>query len=43
MRRIIIKIKEQDYPDFQSVAENSGLEADEKILENYQINQVITK
>jgi len=33
MREIIIKIKDQDYLDFQSAASNSGLRMDEKITE----------
>jgi len=33
LRKITIKIKDEDYIDFQSVANNSGLRIDEKISE----------
>jgi hypothetical protein len=33
MREIIIKIKDDDYPDFQKAVNNSGLRVDEKSLE----------
>jgi len=43
MRKIIIEIKDDDYLDFQSAAENSGLRVDEKISEIIQYYIIIEK
>jgi len=43
MREIIIKIKDSDYMDFQSVANNSGLRVDEKMEEIIQYYIIIER
>ena len=43
LRKITIEIKDQDYLDFQSAAENSGLGVDEKILEIIQYYIIIER
>ena len=41
MRKITIEIKDEDYLDFQSVSNNSGLRVDEKISEIIQYYIII--
>ena len=43
MREITIKIKDQDYMDFQSAANNSGLRVDEKLSEIIQYYIIIER
>jgi len=43
MRKITIEIKDSDYMDFQSAANNSGLRVDEKLSEIIQYYIIIEK
>ena len=43
MREVTIRIKDEDYLDFQSVANNSGLKIDEKIHEIIQYYIIIER
>jgi len=43
MREITIKIKDQDYLDFQQASNNSGLRIDEKISEIIQYYIIIER
>jgi len=43
MREITIKIKNSDYMDFQSAANNSGLRVDEKLSEIIQYYIIIER
>lgn len=43
MREITIKIKDEDYMDFQTTANNSGLRIDEKISQIIVLIKVLTE
>jgi len=43
MREVTIKIKDEDYVDFQEASNNSGLKVDEKISEIIQYYVIIER